>query len=275
MKPSPSSALALAFLCLLQSAHAGATLDRVRKKNVMVEAVSESYPPFSFLNDDNRMDGFDVDVAREIARRVGVALKVETPSWELLSAGPWRGRWDICVCSMTPDRQRAQVLDFVVPYYVSPAVLVTTAANTGPKTPADFANRRIGVEQASSYERYLHHELVMDAPGAKPLTYPLGQAVAVSYGNEDLAFQDLALGAGKRLDAVLSNLATARTRMAKMPGKFRIVGEPIYAEPNWIAIDKAGDPQWKALIARTVHDMKADGTLAKISLKWVGSDVTP
>ena len=174
-----------------------------------------------------------------------------------------------------PDRQRAQVLDFVVPYYVSPAVLITSAGNTGPKTAHDLAGRRIGVEQASSYERYLHHELVMDSPDAKPLAYPLDKAVAVPYGNEDLAFQDLALGAGKRIDAVLSNLVTARARMAKLPGKFRLVGEPIYAEPNWIAIERGADPEWKAQVITIVHGMKADGTLARLSRKWLGSDITP
>jgi len=269
------SALALTALCLLQTAHAGPTLERIKKRNVLVEAVSESYPPFSFLNDKNQMDGFDVEVAREIAKRLGVPLKVETPSWEVLSAGAWRGRWDICVCSMTPDKQRAMVLDFVAPYYNSPAVLVTSANNDMPKTARDFNGKRIGAEQASSYERYLKRELVIEAPDAKPLVYAFDTVHVAPYGNEDLAFQDLALGAGKRIDAVLSNYVTAKVRMDKTPGKFRLVGEPLYSEPNWIAVDKSGDAEWKAQIVKIVRDMKSDGTLTRLSLKWIGRDITP
>jgi polar amino acid transport system substrate-binding protein len=269
------SALALAALCLMQTAHAGPTLERIKKKNVLVEAVSESYPPFSFLNDKNQMDGFDVEVAREVAKRLGVPLKVETPSWEVLSAGAWRGRWDICVCSMTPDRQRAQVLDFVAPYYNSPAVLVTSANNDVAKTVRDFNGKRIGAEQASSYERYLKRELVIEAPDAKPLVYPFETVHVAPYGNEDLAFQDLALGAGKRIDAVLSNYVTAKVRMDKTPGKFKLVGEPLYSEPNWIAVDKSGDAEWKAQIVKIVRDMKSDGTLTRLSQKWIGRDITP
>lgn len=276
MKKRPWSALALAALLgLLQAAHAGPTLDRIKKRNVLVEAVSESYPPFSFLNEKNQMDGFDIEVAREIAKRLGVALKIETPSWEVLSAGAWRGRWDICVCSMTPDKQRAQVLDFVTPYYNSPAVLVTSADNAAVKTVRDLNGRRIGAEQASSYERYLKRELVIEAPDAKPLVYAFDTVRIAPYGNEDLAFQDLALGAGKRVDAVLSNYVTAKLRMDKSPGKFKLVGEPLYSEPNWIAVDKSGDAEWKAQIVKTVADMRKDGTLARLSQKWIGRDITP
>jgi len=90
------------------------------------------------------------------------------------------------------------------------------------------------------------------------------------YGNEDLA-----LGAGKRVGAVLSNYVTAKTRMDKNPGKFRLVGEPLYSEPNWIAVDKSGDTEWKAQIVKIMRDMKSDGTLARLSQKWIGHDITP
>jgi len=264
---------ALALLAGLSlHAAAGPTLDRIRQRGVLVESVSESYPPFSFLNDRNQMDGFDIDVAREFARRLGVGLKVETPSWEVLSAGAWRGRWDICVCSMTPDKQRAQVLDFVAPYYNSPAVLVTSAGNAQGQKVSDFDGKRIGVEQASSYERYLKHEL--DAQDGKPPVYALNTTHIAPYGNEDLAFQDLALGAGKRVDAVLSNFATAKGRMDKFPGKFRLVGAPLYTEPNWIAIDRAADPEWRATVVRLLDEMRHDGTLARLSQKWFGRDIS-
>jgi polar amino acid transport system substrate-binding protein len=253
---------------------ASETLDRIARTKVLVNAVNQSYPPFSFLNDRNEMDGFDIDVARAVAERLGARLKVETPSWEIISAGRWRGRWDVCICSLTPDKKKAEVLDFVAPYYQAPAVLVTAAQNAAMQTPRDMNGRRIGVEQGSSYERYLERSLVIVAADARPFTYPFESVRIAPYANEDLAFQDLALGAGKRIDGVVSNLITAQARMAKTPGKFKLVGEALYSEPNWVATDK-GDTEFQRKIVEVFAALRKDGTLARISQKWLGRDTSP
>jgi polar amino acid transport system substrate-binding protein len=263
----------LAALTACIPARAEDTLARIARTKVMVEAVNQSYPPFSFLNDHNEMDGFDIEVARAVAERLGARLRVETPSWEILSAGRWRGRWDVCICSLTPDKQKAEVLDFVAPYYQAPAVLVTSAKNTAMQSPRDMNGKRIGVEQGSSYERYLDKSLVIVAPDAPPLRYPFETVRAAVYANEDLAFQDLALGAGKRIDGVVSNLITAQARMARSPGKFKLVGQPLYAEPNWVVTDK-GDTAFQRRLVQVLAGLKKDGTLGRLSLKWLGRDAT-
>ena len=270
--PLLAAALGLATLACLSTATAGETLDRVRRTGTMVNVVNASYPPFTFLNEHNQMDGFDVEIARAIAGRIGVRLRNETPAWEILTGGHWKGRFDVCICSLTPDAQKSAVLNFVAPYYDSPAVLVTTAANPALQSLREMEGRRIGAEQGSSYERYLQKLLSIATPDGKPITFPFERVRVASYGSEDLAFQDLALGAGKRIDAVVSNASTARMRMQKAPGRFRIVGTPLYVEPNWIATDR-GDPDWDQLLARTVSALAHDGTLSAISRKWLGEDV--
>ena len=87
------------------------------------------------------------------------------------------------------------------------------------------------------------------------------------------AFQDLALGAGKRIDAIVSGYLTAKTAIDASGGKFKAVGTPIFQEPIWISVDK-GDPEWEAKIKEIFAAMKADGTLKAISEKWIGIDVT-
>ena len=253
--------------------YAGETLDRVLANKTVVVVVEPGYPPFSFLNPQNRMDGFDVDVANAVAGRLGVTLRVDTPSCDIVNAGNWQGRWDVCICSMTPDQRKAKVLDFVVPYYQSPVVVVTTASNKTLQSVSDISGRRIGVEHGSTYERYLQHDLELIMPGSPKMAYPFGRVRIVPYGSEDLAYQDLDLGAGKRLDAVVSNRSTAMYRMNKTPGRFRIVGQPLYVEPNWIAADK-GDKEWQQKIRAIIGEIKADGTLARISRKWLGEDIT-
>lgn len=261
--------LSLALLASCATAFAGQTLDRVTEKGQMTGVLMESYPPFSFLNEQNQLDGFDVDVAKAVAQRLGVRLKLETPSWDVIAAGRWSGRYDICVCSMTPSEARAQVFDFPVEYYQSPAVIVVNAKDTAIASGKDLTGKKVGVISASTYEAYLNKDLVIE--GA-PLKYPFDNVQVAPYDNETVAFQDLALGSGVRLDAMVTNLITARERIAQDP-RFKIAGNTLYAEPNVVAIEK-GDPQWSARVTEVIDQLKADGTLSKISQKWIGADIS-
>src|SRR5215470_16218008 len=138
------AALVLAT-ALAAPADAGDVLNRVMTNKKLVNALDAEYPPFSFLNSSNQMDGFDVDVAKEIAKRLGVALEHVTPGWDVITAGKWAGRWDICVGSMTATKERAEVLDFPVQYYYGQAVLLVNKNNTA-KEPKDLSGKKIGVQ---------------------------------------------------------------------------------------------------------------------------------
>lgn len=272
MKHNKFFPIGLALLVTCSPAFAGATLDRVTQKGELTEVLMESYPPFSFLNDQNQLDGFDVDVAKAVAARLGVKLKIETPSWDVIAAGHWSGRYDICICSMTPSKARAEVFDFPVAYYQSPAVVVVNAKDTAITGGKDLSGKKVGVISASTYEAYLNKDLVIEGAEDKPISYPFSAVQVAPYDNETVAFQDLALGSGVRLDAMVTNLITAHERIAQDP-RFKIVGEPLYAEPNVVAIEK-GDPQWHAKVVEVLGQLKADGTLSKISQKWIGSDIS-
>lgn len=272
LKAFPLLPLGLALLVASSTAFAGATLDRVQGKGELTGVLMENYPPFSFLNEQNQLDGFDVDVAKAVAERLGVRLKLETPSWDVIAAGRWGGRYDICVCSMTPSKARAEVFDFPVEYYQSPAVIVVNAKDTTITSGKDLSGKKVGVISASTYEAYLNKDLTIEGAEDKPLIYPFDNAQAAPYDNETVAFQDLALGTGVRLDAMVTNLITAKERMAQDP-RFKITGETLYAEPNVIAIEK-GDPQWNEKVTEVITALKADGTLAKISQKWIGADIS-
>lgn len=255
------------------AALAGETLDRVMKNKMLVEVTDQAYPPFSYIDDSGEVVGFDIDISKEIAKRLGVEYKVETPSWEIIVAGNWNGRWDICVCSMTPTAERAQVLDFVNEYYESPAVIAVNVDNTDINSAADLNGKKVGAQAGTTYEKYVQKALVIDIPGAKPVEYPFAEANVVPYDSEDTAFQDLALGTGKRLDAIVSNYLTTIDRVKANPDKFKIVGDSLYGELIWVAVDK-GDPEWQAKIKEIFKAMEADGTLKAISEKWVGKDIT-
>ena len=95
-------------------------LARIQEAGVIRMSTDPAYPPQSELV-DGEIVGFDIDVGREIATRLGVELALETPDWALITAGSWGDRWDFSVGSMTITSKREEVLDFTQPYYFTPA----------------------------------------------------------------------------------------------------------------------------------------------------------
>ena len=247
----------------------GTTLDRVQKSGVLNDALLTTYPPFGFINSSNTLDGFDVDVARAFAAKLRVKLHLVTPAWETVVAGQWRGRWDICICSMTPTGDRGRVLSFPAKYYSSPAVLVVHKDEQRIRSAADLSGKRVGVGMGSTYESYLNKSLVV--PGESGIVFPFHDVISIP-GDETVNFQNLALGPGVRLDAAIADLATARASI-ESTRVLKIVGPPLFAEPNVVATEP-GDPEWDRTVARTVAELRAEGTLARISRKWLGEDVT-
>jgi ABC-type amino acid transport substrate-binding protein len=98
-------------------------LAQVCEAGVIVVSTDPAYPPQSFLNDEGEYEGFDIDVAREIATRLGVEVEFTDPTFDAVVAGNWSGRWDMSVGSVTVTEDRTEVLDFTVPYYFTPAQL--------------------------------------------------------------------------------------------------------------------------------------------------------
>ena len=264
-----SSVLSLLLLLCLSPAWAGATLTRVKRTGVVTNVLLNTYPPFAFIDANNELAGFDVDVARAFAARLGVRLNLETPSWETILSGHWQGRWDICICSMSPTAERGRVLDFPTRYYSSPAVLTVHKDEQRIRSVADISGKRVGVGSGSSYENYVNHALVI--PGTPPIVYPFHDVIAIP-GDETINFRNLALGPGVRLDAIISDLATAKAT-SEATHSLKIVGPIIYAEPNVVATEK-GDAEWNGTVSSTFEQLRADGTLARISQKWFGMDLT-
>jgi polar amino acid transport system substrate-binding protein len=257
---------------LAAPAAAGDVLDRVMANKKLVNALDVEYPPFSFLNSSNQMDGFDVDVAKEVAQRLGVALEQVTPGWDVITAGKWAGRWDISIGSMTATRERAQVLDFPVQYYYGEAVLLVNANNAAVKEAKDLAGKKIGVQVSTTYEKYLQKNLQIDAAGAPPVTYRIDNPQIVFYDEEPQGIEELSLGDGTRLDGMIVGILTAEEYI-KNGKPVKIVGQPLFYEPISIAVDK-GDPEFAAKIKEIIEAMRADGTLKKLSEKRLGVDVT-
>lgn len=263
-------AIGAAALAIASVAHAGATLDRVMSKKAMVVATNSGWPPQSYLDDNNQMVGFDIDVSHEIARRLGVEVSFETPDWATLTGGHWQGRYDVGVGSVTPTKARAQVIDFAGIYYYSPYVYVVHK-DSPVKTVSDLNGKVIGVETATTSEDFMRHQLQIDAPGLPPIEYKVTAGEIRTFADSMLPFDDLRLGPGVRIDAVVAPEQTAKNAIKNGYPLRVIEGEYAFREPLVVIAEK-GDAEWTAKIGEIIKAMKADGTLGTLTKKWYGAD---
>lgn len=261
---------ALAAALLASGAQAGETLDRVTSTKVLKVATNAGWPPQSFLDESNQLVGFDIDVANEIAKRLGVTAEFDTPEWGVMTGGRWGGRWDVAVGSITPTKPRSEVLDFAGIYYYTPYVFAVHAdsAITDPK---DLNGKRIGVETGTTSEDYINRNLSIDAPGVAPVEYWLEPGEVKTYADSMLPFDDLRLGDGVRVDAVLSGEQTVLGAIKNGYPIKVLNSDYAFQEPLAVVADK-GDPDWTAKVGETIAAMKADGTLGQLTTKWYGKD---
>lgn len=249
-------------------------LKEVLDRGTLRVSTDPAYPPQSELNPKtNEYEGFDIDVATEIARRLGVEVEWETPSWDLITAGGWNDRWDASVGSMTVTPEREEVLHFSPAYYYTPAVTMVHADNTTINDMStDLDGKTVGVCGGCTYDSYLQGNL--EIPGEE-IDFQVDDATIRSYDTDSTAVQDLTLGDGSRVDAVITSATVAQAAVDK--GKpVKVVGEPLFYEPLAVALDrKAGEDPAPLLeaISQIVEEMHADGTMAEMSNKWFGQDL--
>ena len=269
--------VAAIFLAISTQAVAGEVLDRVLATGTIRMPDEGEWPPYSFTNDESVYTGFDVEVAREVARRMGVQLEiVKNPdgsliTWSDQTHGNWNGLFDVVIGSMTPTAERDQFVDFPVTYYYALGALAVHVDNTTIRTPADASGKRIGALKAANYEMYLRRQ-DFGIVGMPPVIYKIDDPIVITFDAEQDAFAALAKGDGVELDAVVNYLPVIMA-LIKEGQPFKIVGQPLYRVPQSVAV-LPGDPEFAALLTEIVDEMREDGTLSALSLQWLDFDLT-
>jgi polar amino acid transport system substrate-binding protein len=245
---------------------------KVCEAGKLTVSTDPAYPPQSSLNEQTgKYEGFDIDVATEIAHRLGVDVAWEAPSWDVITAGSWSGRWDTTVGSMTPTNERQEVLYFTQPYNYTPAVAVVAADNDDvTDLSTDLDGKKVGSCSPCTYSDFLEKKLAIDG---YTFDFVIDDAEVTGYDTDTTALEDLVNG---RLDAVLTSVTTAQGYIdAGNPVK--IVGEPLFYEPLSVGFDKSSDPSSESLyeaVDKIVGEMHEDGTLTSLSQRWYGQDLT-
>lgn len=258
------------FVLGSNSAFSGENLNRVLDKKELVVATSGNWPPQAFLNENNEMDGFDVDVAKAVGERLNVKVSFVTPDWSVITSGKWHGRWDMSVGSMTPTKPRAKVLNFPAIYYYSPYVFAVHKESMLDKR-TDLNGKIIGLESATTSEDYINRKLVIDAQDVPPFVYDVTPGEVKSYSSSTAPLDDLRLGDGVRVDAILSAQQSIEAAI-KNGYPIKLLNDlPAFYEPAAIAIS-IGDSEFSQRISEIVEELQSDGTIESLSMKWYGVD---
>ena len=258
-------------------------LQRVEETGVLEIATDSKYKPQSwFVYATGEWKGFDVDVAKEVTRRLGEQLGVEiTPEIEHhdwatdVTAGSWNDRYDMNVGSMTVTPEREELFVFSSAYYYTPASLAVHADNTSVQDlTTDLDGMKVCVGAGTTYQLYLEKSLNITG---YDIEYVIDDATIVPFDTDTDALDQLALGDGVRCDAAMTATPTI-DQYIQDGGAIKHIGDPLYDEPLAIAFDRNAPIDNQSLIEAVsgiVEEMHADGTLTELSEKWYeGVDIT-
>jgi len=260
--------LAAALLLIAPSVDAG-VLQRAQARGALVIATAPSPEqlPQSARTSLGGFVGFDVDVANELGKRLGLPVKLVNPGWEQVLAGNWGDRWDVSVASITPTSEREQRLVFPAVYRFDAAALVVRKDDKAIARPADASGKTIGVRAGTTFEDYLRRTLIIYGnPNA--VTYLIDNPQIRTYPDREAVVKALV---DRKVDGIVTSLGLAEDDIAR-GAPLRIVQGFLFFEPVGIAVDK-GDPEFAQKVAEAIRAMRADGTLTKLSEKWFGIDV--
>ena len=249
--------LSLVLSAVVLPARAADLLDAVRTRGTLRIALEGTYPPFNFKDaKTGQLAGYDVDVAKLVCAKLGVRPEFVTTEWSAILAGLGAGKYDVIVSQVGITPRRRQAFDFSQPYtYSAPQLIVRRNEASTYKSLADLKGRTIGVGQGSVFEQQ-----VRAVPGIEVKSYPAAP--------ENL--QDLAFG---RIDAALNDSLMVAYLLKNSQLPIRAGARVGDVERMGIAFRK-GNPTFHAAVDKALDDVRADGSLKQVSLKWFGTDAT-
>ncbi len=214
-------------------------------------ATDSNFKPFEYLNTKTgELEGFDVDLIKEIAKRAGYEVEFETMDFDGLLAGMQGGRYEIGIAGMSITPEREETLDFSIPYYDS-GIILMVPTDSDIESIDDVDGKKIGSRQGSTSESFLGKNT---------------EAQVEAYPEIVTAYMNLANG---KLDGVLYDVPNVQYYIAQEgKGKLKTTGEILQGESYGIAFKKGSelvDDSNKAL-----ESMIKDGTYAEIYEKYFG-----
>lgn len=223
--------------------------------------LDDEYAPMGFKDEKNEIVGFDVDLAKEAAKRLGCEVEFKAIDWGSKEAELKSKRIDIIWngLDITPDRQENML--FSKPYMDNRQIIFVKKGNDqGIKSEADLAGKAVGTQTASTAETY-----IKDTEGLKESFREFK-----TYGDYVSAFMDLENG---RIDALVCDEIVGRYAMSKQGDKFEALDVTVGPVSEFGIAFRKDDTALRDKVQKVFDEMIADGTAAKISEQWFGANL--
>ena len=243
-----------------ESAESGedASLQYILDKGELVLGLDDSFPPMGFRGEEGEIVGFDIDLAREVARRMGVELRLQPIDWDAKVLDLNSRDIDVIWNGLTITPEREEQITFSKPYIANRQIVIVQA-DSGINTKADLAGKTIGLQLGSSAQ---------DAVEAEPAVAESFEEMA-RYQDNVQALLDLEVG---RIDAVVVDEILGRYYISQKPGLFSVASEHFAEEEYGIGFRK-GEVAFRDRVDQILDEMVEDGAAAEISNDWFGEDV--
>ena len=227
----------------------------------IVIGLDDEYAPMGFKDEQNKIVGFDVDLAKEAAKRLGTEVEFKAIDWNSKEAELKSGRIDIIWngLDITPERQENML--FSDPYMDNRQIIfVKTGNDQGIKAEADLAGKAVGTQAGSTAETYI--------TGQESLKNSFREFK--TYGDYVSAFMDLENG---RIDALVCDEIVGRYAMSKQDGKFDALDVNVGPVSEFGIAFRKDDTELRDKVQKVFDEMVKDGTAAKISTQWFQTDL--
>ena len=224
----------------------------------IVIGIDDNFPPMGFRDEKNEIVGFDIDLAKEAAKRLGVEVTFKPIDWSAKEAELNSKRIDALWNGLTITEERKKNILFTSPYLKNHQIIVVTEKSSI-QTKVDLKDKVVGVQDGSSAIGAVE----ADAETAKSLKE------LKKFGDNVTALMDLSAG---RLDALVVDEVVGRYYTAKKPEEYRVLDENFGTEDYGVGTRK-DDTALGEKLQKALDEMKADGAAAQISTKWFGKDI--
>ena len=233
------------------------SLQKVLDSGEFILGLDATFKPMGYTDENGEIVGFDIDVAEEVCKRLGVKLVKQPINWDTLTTDLEVGKCDCVWNGLSINEERQEKMNLSEPYMKNAMVFVVKGDSTVAKMD-DLKGKKISVQNGSSAQTILENSAIKDDITISPI------ATNVE------ALQQLELGV---VDAVFLDEVVADYEIKNSAKDYKKLAEGLEEEQYAIAFRK-NDQALRDEVQKILGEMKADGKLGDISTKWFGSDIT-
>lgn len=233
------------------------SLKNVKDSGKFVLGLDATFKPMGYTDENDQIVGFDIDVAEEVCKRMGVELVKQEINWDTKEEDLNAGRIDCIWNGMSVSQDRAEAMNLSEPYMENIMTFVVPA-DSSVKSMDDLKGKKVGVQSGSTAEEIL----VGSDIGLLITEQPMATNVE--------ALQQMELDI---VDAVFLDSVVANYEITSMGKNYKVLPDGLEEESYAIGFRKK-DQALRDEVQKILHEMKEDGSLAKISTEWFGSDIT-